>query len=484
MCRQGSKVAMVVWLRLDLGAGVGAGAVTTRRGGGGAGAGGAGTPPPPRRRRRGGALLLALIALLLLTLLVCGGFALAAPNSPLGSAVKNVVGGGTPSATVTIIPASQTVQSKFAVLAVTGTPNSGQRQVQARELSYTTPVQSKTVNATGVGNIPATQAKGRLTFYNALTFSQTIGAGTTFNVGGVQITNNGPAVIPAAVPPTEGSVSVSAHAITAGANGNIRAYAINGTCCVSGVTVQNTSAFTGGQNAQHYTIVQQSDIDNVANPLVNPTEKSALSSVRAQRHSNEQFVGQPQCTPNVRANPSAGSKSSTVTVSVSATCAGEVYDQSGAVALAVSSLQHQASKIPGTSYKLVGKIETGISQISVIDNKGTVSLVVNAAGVWEYNFGTAQKLQLAQLIAGKSQQEAQGILAAQTGVGKVASITISSGTTLPTDPKQITIVVQDVSGLTGPPPGSGSPTTITPTVGPGTPQSGAGSSSGSGNGTT
>ena len=466
-------------------AGAGAGAATTRRGGGGAGAGGPGTPPPQRRRRGRGIWLLALIALLLLTLLVCGGFALAAPNSPLGSAVNHVIGGGAPSATVTIIPASQTVQSKFAILAVTGKPNSSQRQVQARQLSYTTPVQSKTVKATGVGHIPATQAKGSLTFFNALSFSQTVGAGTVFTVNGVQIVNSVPAVIPGANPPTEGSVTVAAHAVTTGTSGNIGAYALSlRPCCATGISVENTVTFTGGQNEQNFTIVQQSDINNVANPLVSPTEKSALSSVQAQRHANEQFVGQPQCAPKVNANPPVGSHSQTVTVSVSATCSGEVYDQGGAVALAVTSLQNQANIHPGKSYKLVGKIVTSISKIAVIDNKGTVSLVINAAGIWEYNFGATQETQLAKLIAGKSQQAAQGILAAQTGVGKVASIVLSSGTTLPTDPTQIHIVVQDVTGLTGPPSGSGSPTTITPTVGPGTPQPGAGSNSNNGNGTT
>ena len=59
--------------------------------------------------------------------------------------------------------------------------------------------------------------------------------------------------------------------------------------------------------------------------------------------------------------------------------------------------------------------------------------MVNVAGIWEYNFTTALKTQLAKLIEGKSRSAAQGILAAQTGVSKVVSITLSSGTTLPTE---------------------------------------------------
>jgi hypothetical protein len=452
------------------------------------GSSGGGTPPParPPRRRRGGAFwVLALVALLLLSLLVCVSIAFAAPNSPLGSAVNHIVGGGTPTATVTIIPASQNVNSNFAILAVTGTPNSGQRQVQARELTYTTPVQSKTVNATGVVNTPATHATGTLTLYNASFASYPVGAGTIITGNdGVAVKTIAFVNIPAAVfGGSYGTANVAAQTVNTGANQNIRALDINKICCGSNsVLAKNFSAFGGGHDPQHYTVVQQSDVATVANPLVSPAESSALKAVQALRHTNEQFVGQPQCTPNVKANPAVGSKSPTVTVAVSATCTGEVYDQSGALALAVSSLQNQANKIPGPTYKLVGKIVTNITKIAIVDTKGTISLIVNATGVWEYNFTTALKAQLAKLIEGKSQSAAQGVLAAQTGVSKVVSITLSTGTTLPTDPTQITIVVQDATGLSGTPTATGSPTTITPTVGPGTAQPGSGSSSGNGNG--
>lgn len=464
-------------------AGMAAGAATTGRGVG-AGAGSpptrgnanAGSPPPPRQRRRGLGLLVALIALLLLTLLVCGGFALAAPNSPVGSFVNHAVGAGTPSATVTIVPASQTVTGNFAILAVTGTPNSSQREVQARELSYTTPVQSKTVNATGVVNTSGTHATGTLTFYNANFSEYTVSAGTVIAASnGVAIITNTAAYIPAAVfGGGYGTTSVTAQAVNIGANGNIGSFAISKVCCGSGaVVVKNLGAFSGGQDPQHYTAVQQSDIDNVANPLLNPTEQSALTALKGQRHANEQLVAQPKCAPNVNANPPPGSKSSTVTVSVSASCSGEVYDHTGAIALAATSLQNQASKVPGASYKLVGQIVPTITQLTVVDNKGTVSLVIKAEGIWEFNFGKTQEAQLAQKIAGKSQQAAQAILAEQEGVGKIVSIT-PSGSTLPTDPTQIHFVIQDVPGLSGTPTSSGSPTTITPTSGPGTPQPGSG----------
>ena len=76
-------------------------------------------------------------------------------------------------------------------------------------------------------------------------------------------------------------------------------------------------------------------------------------------------------------------------------------------------------------------------------------MVIKAEGIWEYNFGKTQEAQLAQKIAGKSQSVAQAILAGQAGVGKVVSISLSTGSTLPTDATQIHFVIQDAPGLTG-----------------------------------
>ncbi|MEO8970271.1 MAG: serine/threonine-protein kinase, partial [Ktedonobacteraceae bacterium] len=198
--------------------------------------------------------------------------------------------------TATIVPASQSSTGNFAILAVTGTPNSSQREVQARELSYTTPVQSKTVIATGVVNTPGTRATGTLTFYNASFAEYTVSAGTVIaGNSGVAIITNSPAYIPAAVfGGGYGATSVGAHAVNIGASGDIGTLDISKTCCGSGgVVAKNLGAFSGGQDPQHYTAVQQSDIDNVAKPLVNPTEQSALSSLKEQRHTNEELVGQP-----------------------------------------------------------------------------------------------------------------------------------------------------------------------------------------------
>ncbi len=94
---------------------------------------------------------------------------------------------------------------------------------------------------------------------------------------------------------------------------------------------------------------------------------------------------------------------------------------------------------------------------NIIDAQGTVSLAVNAEGIWVYQFSDAMKQNLAKLIASKSEADAKSLLLQQMGVSD-AQVTIAGGTTLPTDPSNITIVINSVTGLP-----SGSPTATLPT---------------------
>jgi len=423
------------------------------------GTGGSGPGGPPRRP--GWRWWLAIGGLIVLTMSV-GGLIAAANPAVLGS-LKNLVPGIIPSATVTITPASSDLTNTYEIFGVTGTPDPSQRQVQARQLSSTSPTQSKTVNATGVGHTQPTVATGKLTFYNALTFSQTVANRTVFTLSnGIQIINTQLAIIPAAHPPTEGLVTVNAQAVQPGSAGNINALTINQSCCVSGVTVQNTAPFTGGQDPQNFTVVSQSDIDGAAKPLENTLTPEAQKSVKGQIHPNEQLVNSLQCTPNVTSDHNAGDRATNVTVTVKVTCSGEVYDQQAAQLIASNLLKQQAAKTPGPGYALVGDLTTKVTQVMVTDpNKGTLLLQVKAEGIWVFQFSAAQKQALANLIAGKSKQNALALLVKQPGVAK-ADIVLSGGdgNTLPTDPTQITIVVQSVPGLPGP---------ATPTTGPGSP---------------
>ncbi|GAC1350324.1 MAG: hypothetical protein NVSMB27_31730 [Ktedonobacteraceae bacterium] len=459
--------------------------------------GGGNAGHPPRQRRSGWQLLLiALIALLLFSLLLCGGIALAAPGAlgAVGNAMSHIVRVAPPSATVTITPKTPDLSNSYVLTGLTtGVPDANKRQVQARQLTFTSqPPASKTVNATGTH--PAQQATGTLTFSNGLGIPQTVRAvDAVFQVGSVQIKVNNNIVIPAASPGGRGVVTVAAFATPAGGAGNIGAFAINQFCCSnnSSISVQNQSAFMNGRDP--YTVVQQSDIDNAANPLAAQIRPGALSSFNALKHANEQFVSTPQCTSNVTPDHNAGDRATSVTVKVTVTCSGVVYDQSGpggVQAVAETILKGEASaditKNDPTAnpadYALQENTFVAKVTQATIDKNKNVILQVNADGIWVYQYTPAKLAQLKTLIAGKSSDTAKTLLAGQPGVSLVDSIVLSdNSSTLPTDVKLINIVVKTIPGVQGTPtvtpgtPGAGTPTPVgtltspiaTPTAAPG-----------------
>ena len=242
--------------------------------------------------------LMIAIALVSLTLVfvLLGIFAWTGTAARLGLVPEGLLG-----ATVTITPASPALKNTYVISAVTGPPIASQRQVQARFLSYSTSSQTATVKAAGVGHIPATAATGNLTLYNALPYPQTLALGTVFtDTNGIQVVSDTTALIPAAKPPAEGSVTVSGHAAVPGKNGNIQAFDFNDvSCCAAGVTVQNTAAFSGGRDEQSYSFVQQSDIDSVVQPVKVALAQSGQASLKTQILANERLIGPVQCVSNI-----------------------------------------------------------------------------------------------------------------------------------------------------------------------------------------
>ncbi len=386
--------------------------------------------------RRNGRRPLLVAGLVLLVLLIVGGAVLAA----------GLLQGGGPgaagSARITITPASQDVKNTFVISAVTGTPDPSQYQVGARLLSSTTPAQSQKVSATGSKKNAAVQASGTLVITCRASSSPiTIPAGTVFTgTDGTQVATD------VTVTASGCYTTVSAHAVQPGTSGNIAASDMNQP--YSGYSINNPAAFTGGQGPQTITTVQQTDIDGAATTLeTNPP--NAQHVLQGQVHTNEQMIGTPQCTPNATSDHKAGDQATSVTVTVSFTCTGEVYDRDGALSMAAKQLTTQAATRPGPGYTLAGKIATALAQAALADaSTGTIKLTVNAEGIWVFHFSAAQKLSLAKLLAGKSKKAVQSLLSARKGVSSI-SIQVSGGdgNTLPADPGQIAIVVQSVSGV-------------------------------------
>jgi hypothetical protein len=77
---------------------------------------------------------------------------------------------------------------------------------------------------------------------------------------GVQVVTEQDAVLPAAAFPTDGQVTVLAHAVSIGPAGNISPHDIYGACCRENVFAVNPLAFTGGQLARTFRMVTAQNI--------------------------------------------------------------------------------------------------------------------------------------------------------------------------------------------------------------------------------
>jgi hypothetical protein len=417
-----------------------------------------------RGRRRLGWLI--VLALLLLSLLLCSGVAFALPKQTqavilnLTKMVSNPVNPQTSSSSpmLTITPASQVVQNPYSIQAVTTGASATQHQVTARLLTAN-PSQQKTVTATGHVKANPAPAKGVVTFTNGSNTPYTYGTTTAIVGNGVTFYLDAPVTIPPANPGVSfGTATGTVTAATPGSNGNIGPGVIN----IQGqfITIKNEAAFTGGQDAKDYHFLQQSDFDNVAGPLKTTVLSQAKSGTQSQIRSTERVARALQCTaPTATADQPIGDTGVNVTsatVTASASCSQEVYDQQGLQGLVEGLLKAKAGSDPKLAgYALVGSIITE-TKVQGVDNNNTVTLAVTAKGKWVYQ---VDKNAIARLIAGLSAQQASAKLGSQPGI---ANFSLASGlATFPSNPAQISIEVVNVPGF------SGGGETATP-VGPGT----------------
>lgn len=347
-------------------------------------------------------------------------------------------------AIVIISPASKLQNASYSISAVTSTPDAKQYQIQARQLSYTTPPQSKTVNSTGIVQKLGLQAKGTLTFYNGKTVQQTVAAETVFTDSqGIQIINDVPVIIPAAIPPTEGQATVQVHAVNTGLNGNISVLDFNTNCCTPDNTifVKNLSPFTGGRDTISYRFVQQSDIDSAATFLEQSLTPNAQTSLQSQIHANEALVSPILCNSMPTSDHNANDRADSVKVTVVVTCTGEVYDKQAAESMTVALFKQETTQNLGPGYQLTGNVKTTIVQVKTVNPTGSLlALQVRATGLWVYQFSAAQLEKLVRLIAGKTSQNAIKVLKQQIGVSDVRLSEVSE--TLPTDPTKIVIKIE------------------------------------------
>jgi hypothetical protein len=363
-------------------------------------------------------------------------------------------------ATVTLVTEQVDLRNTYTVLAVpagvaisTALNQQPQPQVEARLLATPILTQQVTVPTTGRGHQPAQQAHGLVTFYNQAPTAQTIPSGMLLTgADGVQVVTGQAVVVPAAHLPTQGQVTVTAHAVQTGPQGNIGANDLNGLCCFAGIAVQNPQAFTGGANARDYPAVGARDVSGAAAPLIATLTSQGQAAVQAQAHPNERLVHSVQCPSQLTATPAVGEEVTQVTVTVHVTCHAEVYNTDQVQARVRARLRQEATTDLGSAYLLQGEVTPIVSAITTIDARHeVVSLQVQAEGTWAYQLSTAQLHRLITMVAGKTLQEARAILLHTQGIHRV-SITSTewwddtSQQTLPRDSNQIKVMIISWAG--------------------------------------
>ncbi len=438
-----------------------------------------GTPPGGGRGNgRGsansGRQILLGVAILLLALLACGGIIYSQPKSFPGQVARSFFSAPQSPATITITPSSQTVEDTYTLVGA-NTTNAATREVAVRTITGAAQSPATPVKATGLSQHAAKSAQGTLTFFNALGISRQLNAGFSFPIGGgVSLVLDQTAYMPASNGPNNGPATVSAHAVPAGPGGNIGAYTLSASaCCATNITVSNTAAFTGGQDAVNYAFLQQSDVNGaISQSIMNATKQNALNDLTRQLRTGEQFLGSTHCASSLQADEPVGDSGTNVNnanVSYRLKCTATAYDNQGAQNTVKSLLSQKANSTLGPGYVLVNNIQTSLTNQT--GTKNTLSLFFSGKGVWAYQFSDAQKLQLAKAIAGKTVAQAQSTLKSTPGIGN-ATVNINGGTTLPANYNQISIVIQPIAGLGAAntaAPNVGQPTITGPTIQSGTP---------------
>jgi hypothetical protein len=375
------------------------------------------------------------------------GIVLATNPSSLGPMIAWLPGIA-PTASVTLTPAQKSLHTSVSITAVTGTPDPTRAQVSARLLSITSRTFTQTVPATGHGHTQAQQAQGSLTFYNAAPYAQIVAAGTVLTgADGVALVTDQAASLPAGNLPDVGMATVPAQAVQVGPQGNIAPLDLNGLCCVAGVSVKNTNAFVGGQNARDYPVVARQDVEAVTGPESTALTQQAQASLQGEVRPNEQLASPAQCHPTVSTNHPIGSEATHLTITLSVTCQAEVYDEQAVQQLASAALSEQARTTLGTGYSAQGPIKTSVTQVATTEAAhGTLSLLVSVQGTWSYQFSSPEISQLSRQIAGLPRQEAVRLLKHNPYIQTVSITETWNVTTIPSDPAHIQVMVLGVVG--------------------------------------
>jgi hypothetical protein len=346
-----------------------------------------------------------------------------------------------PTAIVTIVPVSTAISTTATLHVVTGSanPTTATPHLSGLVLASVTMNRAQTIPTTGMTHQEARAGTGRITFYNAAPYVQTIPAGTLMTgADGVQVVTDEDAVIPAVSYPTLGQATVSAHATITGPLSNIGARDLYGPCCRLNVSAVN-SAFGGGQNARTYQTVSQEDRKTVTSSLKASLDASTQAALQAQVHTDETLLTPLACQEHTTADHEVGDEAQQLHITMSETCMGIAYHTQAAHDLALQIVSQAATKHLGEGYRRVGEIQI-TTNTTTATGHGDSELHLTIAGTWAYQFTERTCEQIKALLAGKSKAQAITTVLQVPGV-ESASVSIENATTLPTDIQHIQVAV-------------------------------------------
>ena len=350
---------------------------------------------------------------------------------------------GVPQVTIIIHPA-YVERSGSIRLTATIAPATA-NQSQARLLISTRTSAQVHVQATGIVQKSATEARGELTFYNPESFPQTVVADTTFPLSqGFRIVTEQAVTIPPGTLSRTGSASVPAHILPAGAQGNIAASTLNGLCSEChgvSIAVQNTQPFSGGQDAQNYTIVSQVDLDSVARGQGPGQVSQAVAWLRGQVRKGEQLGTPIHCASRTVSDTPVGAKATQISIEVTSTCSAVAYNPQSVCQKAARLFGDEVAHSLDLHQVLAAPITAHILTPIVATSPGALSLLVQVSGRWVYRLNDSEQTRLIRQLAGEPREQALAELRHLPGIQEASIQGVQGNDVLPRDPGQLSVQI-------------------------------------------
>ena len=392
---------------------------------------------PARRKRRGATLpLLATMAVpTILLLLLLMPRVLGISFFPSGFPLFGTL----PVATVFVTPQAKTLQDSYVLTASpkTTTPDLVTRTIPDRMLQSAANA-SQTVQTTGTKSIAGVQAHGTIEFFNSGNTQVTVNPTMLISSSGVHIQLTQSVSVPPHQDGKDGKATGIAVALNEGANGNIAAHTLDGTCCGNGVSAKNNDAFFGGVDAQVLHIVAQADLDNAQNMLQPKLQQQVAQQLQHQLPPNETMAGEPFYSTTITSSSTVGAQVDQVQVQVQVTGRIPSYSRNVMNQVAAQLLAKQAQML-SSGYQLQATPSVTAPQVDVHGKDGLVYLNVAVRATWVYVFSNEQQNQWRQGIKGATSAAALAYLNTQEGVASVQIHLPFQADHLPTAANDITI---------------------------------------------